>query len=646
MATRCGTGSISPQLREAVIRGDVKTFDHVMREQVKEFLPSQIETYYKAALTRPFLNADFYPTMVFDYRKATWDNGVMRVPRYTHTTFLPTQQIKNPSFRQWEKPSECSELGLDGVQAQYCNRTIPTVTFRTGLAYYDATLEESAIASPIICLDYIKTIQDFDVYFQALTQFMAELPLIHRENHFRALVYRNSRSVVLSEEFFKTFQFTGMGLPTTLGNVTPANITFQGWEALFNFLKYEQGIDGCVVRNGRQYLLMFVSQQTYHNLLRSDPYFQSNSTIAGRDIVDYWARFMPTATRLETFGPYLIVIDENVPRAHLVTDPSTGLDVFEYVDPWRIVRVEDKFGSGIGYTMEANPDWHTAPFEPILITGLNAFMRTVNDADLELWATHIPGADFAKGDPWQAALQAKTGVFQWVNTSPVLPSIFSSEPCDLDNPYGKKGGYVATIAQGIAVNNPLRSNIFLVPTQAQRCASIFTVPIDLCIPNRVAEPKCESEPMAEPECDPCANGTMIYIERTVLKANVCSDNPQITITLRRQKCFNGEVTVDYTTVPGTAVPGVDYTTTTGTLTWADGQGGTQTITVPVINNPSANQNGLSFTIQLTPGQGANIVPDCTNLLAVLEQPCFPCPGDENDDDDNARFGGGDYPLPV
>jgi len=89
------------------------------------------------------------------------------------------------------------------------------------------------------------------------------------------------------------------------------------------------------------------------------------------------------------------------------------------------------------------------------------------------------------------------------------------------------------------------------------------------------------------------------------------------------------VTLNYQTIAGTAVPGTDYTTTTGTLTWASGVGGAQTITVPVLNNTLVNQNGLSFSIQLTPGPNTTLEPNCSTLLAVLEQSCFPCPQDDD-----------------
>jgi hypothetical protein len=62
------------------------------------------------------------------------------------------------------------------------------------------------------------------------------------------------------------------------------------------------------------------------------------------------------------------------------------------------------------------------------------------------------------------------------------------------------------------------------------------------------------------------------------------------------------VTVDYTTVPGTAVPGVDYLPVSGTLTFNPGQTG-QYVTVPVIGNPNYEPS-RTFTLALSNFQNA------------------------------------------
>lgn len=53
--------------------------------------------------------------------------------------------------------------------------------------------------------------------------------------------------------------------------------------------------------------------------------------------------------------------------------------------------------------------------------------------------------------------------------------------------------------------------------------------------------------------------------------------------------ISGAVSINYATGGGgsTAVAGTDYTTTSGTLTWADGEGGAKTISIPITNNATA-----------------------------------------------------------
>lgn len=65
-----------------------------------------------------------------------------------------------------------------------------------------------------------------------------------------------------------------------------------------------------------------------------------------------------------------------------------------------------------------------------------------------------------------------------------------------------------------------------------------------------------------------------------------------------------DVTVDFTTTPGTALAGSDYTTTSGTLTFLAGQT-TQTITVNVVGDTSVEPNE-TFTVNLSNPVNAQI----------------------------------------
>ena len=57
----------------------------------------------------------------------------------------------------------------------------------------------------------------------------------------------------------------------------------------------------------------------------------------------------------------------------------------------------------------------------------------------------------------------------------------------------------------------------------------------------------------------------------------------MTLTVERVSGTDGAVTVNYATANGTATAGADYTATSGTLSFADGQA-SRTISVPVLED--------------------------------------------------------------
>ena len=56
------------------------------------------------------------------------------------------------------------------------------------------------------------------------------------------------------------------------------------------------------------------------------------------------------------------------------------------------------------------------------------------------------------------------------------------------------------------------------------------------------------------------------------------------VSVERVTGSDGAVAIDYATTAGTAIAGSDYTSTSGTLNWADGDTANKTITVPVTND--------------------------------------------------------------
>ena len=78
---------------------------------------------------------------------------------------------------------------------------------------------------------------------------------------------------------------------------------------------------------------------------------------------------------------------------------------------------------------------------------------------------------------------------------------------------------------------------------------------------------------------------------------------RVTIQVSRANGTYGVASVRYATANATATSGVDYTATSGQLTWANGEGDTKTITVPVIYRCGI-QGPRSFNLTLSDVTGA------------------------------------------
>jgi uncharacterized delta-60 repeat protein len=85
-----------------------------------------------------------------------------------------------------------------------------------------------------------------------------------------------------------------------------------------------------------------------------------------------------------------------------------------------------------------------------------------------------------------------------------------------------------------------------------------------------------------------------------------SEGQPALFAVRRTGGSAGAVSVDYSTVSVLAQSGTDFTATTGTLTWADGNADTQEISIP-ISQDSVVEPDEQFTLQLSnPAGGASL----------------------------------------
>ena len=93
------------------------------------------------------------------------------------------------------------------------------------------------------------------------------------------------------------------------------------------------------------------------------------------------------------------------------------------------------------------------------------------------------------------------------------------------------------------------------------------------------------------------------------------------ITVNRIGASHGAVEVNYATVSGgTAVAGQDYVSTSGTLSWADGDASSKTFKVTILDDQQAGTNSTVFLALSNPTGGAYVDAASIAVLTILEDP--------------------------
>ena len=91
--------------------------------------------------------------------------------------------------------------------------------------------------------------------------------------------------------------------------------------------------------------------------------------------------------------------------------------------------------------------------------------------------------------------------------------------------------------------------------------------------------------------------------------SVTESGGSIAVQIVRENGADGAVSLQYTTVNSSATAGQDYQSRSGTVSWADGQSGTRTITIPIINDSLVEgDEQFSFTIDNPTGNAQLLAP--------------------------------------
>jgi uncharacterized delta-60 repeat protein len=106
--------------------------------------------------------------------------------------------------------------------------------------------------------------------------------------------------------------------------------------------------------------------------------------------------------------------------------------------------------------------------------------------------------------------------------------------------------------------------------------------------------------------------------------SVNESGASVQVMVQRVGGDTGAISVNYATVDGTAVAGADYTATSGTLTWADGDVTPKSFTVPILN-PLVYGGSKNFSVNLgSPSAGVTLGAQAQVL--ILDSDPAPQPG--------------------
>lgn len=127
------------------------------------------------------------------------------------------------------------------------------------------------------------------------------------------------------------------------------------------------------------------------------------------------------------------------------------------------------------------------------------------------------------------------------------------------------------------------------------------------------------DPAPGPMTNACDGvGSSAGVFRTPCAGVVDENATSITFVVERINGATGAASLAYATANDTAAAGTDYTSTSGTLTWAAGESGPKTVTVPIL---SGARQGKVFNVNFSGASGASIITNgCTSAAYTINRP--------------------------
>jgi len=114
------------------------------------------------------------------------------------------------------------------------------------------------------------------------------------------------------------------------------------------------------------------------------------------------------------------------------------------------------------------------------------------------------------------------------------------------------------------------------------------------------------------DAKPAPVGT-IKIDSVVPNPVAEGNNNFVTVQVSRNDGNSKALSVAYVTANGSALAGVNYVATTGTLNWADGETGAKTFKVPMLQDGVYSPN-LNFTVNISAGNADTVISGPTSAI--------------------------------